>query len=114
MDQINYEHKWDHKKDDSNIKCVFCIYYQDPAKRAICRLYLRQACMPCLKQQNDMKNESEAKIIYEENKVQLEEEVILEEKRSKYLNNIPQEFLIPRLSFKTEQTLYTLLMILQI
>ena len=32
-------------------------------------------------------------------------EVLLEEKGNKYLNNIPQEFLIPRLSFKTEQTL---------
>ena len=105
MDQINSKHKWDHKKDDSNIKCVFCIYYQDPAKRATCRLCLRQACMSCLKQQSDMKKNSEAKIIYEENKVQSEKEVILEEKRNKYLNNIPQEFLIPRLSFKTEQTL---------
>ena len=82
MDQINYEHKWDHKKGDSNIKCVFCIYYQDPTKIATCSLYLRQACMSCLKQQNDMKNESEAKIIYEENKVQSEEEIILEEKET--------------------------------
>jgi len=105
MDQINCEHKWDHKKGDSNINCVFCIYYQDPAKRATCRLCLRQACMSCLKQKSDMKRNSEAKIIYEENKVQSEKEVILEEKRNKYLNNIPQEFLIPRLSFKTEQTL---------
>ena len=48
-----------------------------------------------------MKNESEAKIIYEENKVQSEEEVILEKKGNKYLNNTPQEFFIPRLSFKT-------------
>ena len=32
-------------------------------------------------------------------------EVLLEEKGNKYLNNIPQEFLIPRLSFMTEQTL---------
>ena len=52
-----------------------------------------------------MKNNSEAEILYEENKVQSEKEVILEEKGNKYLNNIPQEFLIPRLSFKTEQTL---------
>ena len=72
MDQINCEHKWDHKKSDSNIKCVFCIYYQDPAKRATCRLCLRQACMSCLKQQSDMKNNSEAEILYEENKVQSE------------------------------------------
>ena len=105
MDQINYEHKWDHKKGDPNIKCVFRIYYQDPAKRATCRLCLRQACMSCLKQKSDMKRNSEAKIIYEENKVQSEKEVILEEKGNKYLNNIPQEFLIPRLSFKTEQIL---------
>ena len=105
MDQINCEHKWDHKKGDSNINCVFCIYYQDPAKRATCRLCLRQACMSCLKQKSDMKRNSEAKIIYEENKVQSEKEVILEEKRNKYLNNISQEFLIPRLSFKTKQTL---------
>ena len=49
MDQINCEHKWDHKKDDSNIKCVFCIYYQDLGERATCRLCLRQACMSCLK-----------------------------------------------------------------
>ena len=34
-----------------------------------------------------------------------QKKVILEEKGNKYLNNIPQEFLIPRLSFKTEQTL---------
>ena len=105
IDQINCEHKWNHNKGDSNIKCVFCIYYQDPAKRATCRLCLKQACMSCLKQQNDMKNESVAKIIYEENKVQLEEEVILEEKENKYLNNTPQEFFIPRLSFKTQQIL---------
>ena len=52
-----------------------------------------------------MKNESQAKIIYEKNKVQSEGEVILEEKGNKYLKNIPQEFLIPRLSFKTEQIL---------
>ena len=25
MDQINCEHKWDHKKGDSNIKYIFCI-----------------------------------------------------------------------------------------
>ena len=43
--------------------------------------------MSCLEQQNDMKNESEAKIIYEQNKVQLEKEVILEKKGNKYLNN---------------------------
>ncbi|XP_066341137.1 uncharacterized protein [Miscanthus floridulus] len=102
MDQINCEHKWDHKKGDPNIKCVFCVYYEDPVERATCRLCLRQACMSCLKQQSDMKKSLEAKIIYEEDKVQ---EVILEDKRNKYLNNIPQEFLIPRLSFKTEQTL---------
>ena len=60
--------------------------------------------MSCLKQQNDMKNELEAKIIYEENKVQ-SEEVILEEKGNQYLNNTPQEFLIPRFGFKTKQIL---------
>ena len=58
MDQINCEHKWDHKKGDSNIKCVFCIYYQDPTQRATCRLCLRQAYMSCLEQQNDIKNKS--------------------------------------------------------
>jgi hypothetical protein len=30
MDQIDCKHKWDHKKGDSNTRCVFCIYYQDP------------------------------------------------------------------------------------
>jgi hypothetical protein len=39
-------------------------------KKATCRLCLRQSCMSCLKQQNDMENESEVKIIYEKNKVQ--------------------------------------------
>ena len=58
MDQINCEHKWDHKKGDFNIKYVFCIYYQDPTKRATCRLCLRQAYMSCLEQQNDIKNKS--------------------------------------------------------
>jgi hypothetical protein len=32
-----------------------------------------------------------------------EEVVSLEKDGSKYINNIPQEFLIPRLSFKTDQ-----------
>jgi hypothetical protein len=59
--------------------CVLHILSRS-GKRATCRLYLRQACMSCLKQQNGMKNESEVKIIYEENKVQSEEEVIIEKK----------------------------------
>jgi hypothetical protein len=27
MDQIDYKHKEEHKKDNLNIRCVFCIYY---------------------------------------------------------------------------------------
>jgi hypothetical protein len=51
MDQIDYKHK----KGDPNIRCVFCIYYQDPIDRTTCSLCLRQACMLCLNLQKDRK-----------------------------------------------------------
>jgi len=38
------------------------------------------------------------------NKLQLVEEISLEkDKEYKYLSNTPQEFLVPRINFKTEQ-----------
>jgi hypothetical protein len=55
--------------------------------------------MSCLKQQNVKKNQLQANTIYEE--VNLEKD----KKTNKYLNSIPQKFLIPRLNFKTEQIL---------
>jgi hypothetical protein len=99
MDQIDYKHK----KDDPNIRCVFYIYYQDPVDRATCSLCLKQACMLCLNLQKDRKNKAVVNIKYEKNKPK--EEVSLEKEESKHIKNTPQEFLIPRLSFKTDQTL---------
>ena len=98
MDQVICNHECDYKGDKSNIKCVYCIYYQDPGERATCSLCLRQACMACLEQKNNEKVE---------NKLELVEEVSLEKdkKEYKYLGNTPQEFLVPRISFKTEQVL---------
>jgi hypothetical protein len=55
MDQIDCKHKEVYKKGDSNIRCVFCIHYQDPEDRATCSLCLRQACMLCLNPQKDRK-----------------------------------------------------------
>jgi hypothetical protein len=66
MDQIDFKYKWDHKKGDSNIRCVFRIYYQNPGERVACSLCLRQACISCLKQQNDKKNQLQVNTIYEE------------------------------------------------
>jgi hypothetical protein len=48
MNQIDYKHKDEHKKGNLHIRCMFCIYYQDPEDRATCSLCLRQACMLCL------------------------------------------------------------------
>jgi hypothetical protein len=59
--------------------------------------------MLCLNLQKDRKNEAAVNTKYEKNK--LEEEVNLEKEGNKHINNTPQEFLIPRLSFKTDQTL---------
>jgi hypothetical protein len=59
--------------------------------------------MLCLNPQKDRKNKAVVNTKYEKNKP--EEAVSLEKDESKYINNIPQEFLIPRLSFKTDQTL---------
>jgi hypothetical protein len=103
IDQIDYKHKEEHKKDNLNIRCVFCIYYQDLEDRSTCSLCLKQACMLCLNLQKDIKNEVVVNTKYEKNKP--EEEVSLEKEESKYINNTPREFFIPRLSFKTEQTL---------
>jgi hypothetical protein len=82
---------------------VFCIYYQDPEDRATCSLCLRQACMLCLNPQKDRNKEAVVNTKYEKNK--LEEGVSLGKEGNKYINNTPQEFLIPRLSFKTNQAL---------
>jgi hypothetical protein len=103
MDQINCKHKDEHKKSNLLIRCMFCIYYQDPEDKATCSLCLRQACMLCLNPQKDRKNEAIVNTKYEKNKS--EEAVSLEKDESKYINNIPQEFLILRLSFKTDQIL---------
>ena len=96
MDQIICEHKWDHKNEDSNINCVYCIYYQDPGECATCGLCLRQACISCLEQQNDKKEVNKV------TKIDLVDESILEKdkKVNKYLSNTSQEFLLPRISFK--------------
>ncbi|RCV34925.1 hypothetical protein SETIT_7G197200v2 [Setaria italica] len=51
MDQVIRNHK----RDDVNINCVFCIYYQDPGKRATCSLCIKQACRSCLEQPSDKK-----------------------------------------------------------
>jgi len=52
--------------------------------------------MACLEQKNNEKVE---------NKLQLVEEVSLEkDKEYKYLSNTPQEFLVPRINFKTEKS----------
>jgi hypothetical protein len=59
--------------------------------------------MLCLNPRKDRKNKVVVNTKYEKNK--LEEAVSLEKDKSKYINNILQEFLIPRLSFKTDQTL---------
>ncbi|KAK8457958.1 hypothetical protein SEVIR_3G277250v4 [Setaria viridis] len=98
MDQIIR----DHKRDDVNIRCVFCIYYQDPGKRATCSLCIKQACRSCLEQQSD-KNVVNTK--YEENKISPKEDSSNDKRNNKYLVNTPHEFLIPRISFKTEQVL---------
>ena len=71
MDQIICEHKGGHKNKDFSIKCVYCIYYQDPKERATCTLCLRQACKACLEQKNNEKVE---------NKIKLVEEVSLEKR----------------------------------
>jgi hypothetical protein len=57
--------------------------------------------MLCLNPQKDRKNEVVVNTEYEKNK----EEVSLEKVGSKYINNIAQEFLVPRLTLKTDQTL---------
>jgi hypothetical protein len=85
-----------------NIRCVFCIYYQDPEERATCNLCLKQACMLCLEQLKEKKNEAVVNTKYENN---IPKEVGLKNEGSKHINNIPQEFLIPRLSFKTNHIL---------
>jgi hypothetical protein len=54
IDQIDC--KGEHKKSNPNIRCVFCIYYQDLEDRATYSLCLRQACMLCLNLQKDRKN----------------------------------------------------------
>lgn len=48
MDQVICNHESDYKEGKPSIKCVYCIYYQDPGERATCSLCLRQACMACL------------------------------------------------------------------
>jgi len=97
MDQVICNHESDYKEGKPSIKCVYYIYYQDPGERATCSLCLRQDCMTCLEQKNNEKVE---------NKLQLIEEVSLEkDKEYKYLSNTPQEFLVPRINFKTEQVL---------
>ena len=98
MDQVISKHKWNYKEGESSIKCVYCIYYQDPEERATCTLCLRQACKACLEQKNNEKVE---------NKIKLVEEVSLEKdkKENKYLDKTQQEFIVPRISFKTEQVL---------
>jgi hypothetical protein len=83
MDQIDYKHK----KGNPNIRCVFCIYYQDPVDRATCSLFLRQPCMLCLNLQKDRKNKAVVNIKYEKNKP--EEEVSLEKEGSKHIKNTP-------------------------
>ena len=62
MDQVISKHKWNYKEGKSSIKCVYCIYYQDPGERATCSLCLRQACMACLEQKNNEKVEKELEI----------------------------------------------------
>ena len=58
MDQVISKHKWDYKEGESSIKCVYCIYYQDPEERATYTLCLRQACKACLEQKNNEKVEN--------------------------------------------------------
>jgi hypothetical protein len=65
MDQIDCKHKEEYKKGDPNIRCVFCIYYQDPEDRATCSLCLKQACMLCLNPHKDRKNEAVVNTKYE-------------------------------------------------
>ena len=104
MEQLDYKHDKNHKRGDINIRCVYCIYY--PRQRTMCSLCLKQACILCLEQQNKNNNGSKANTIYEVKKIELVQEAKLEErKKDKYLTNTPQEFLLPRISFKTDQVL---------
>uniref|UniRef100_K4A1R9 Uncharacterized protein n=1 Tax=Setaria italica TaxID=4555 RepID=K4A1R9_SETIT len=80
----------------------YIVYYQDPGKRATCSLCIKQACMSCLEQQND---KSIVNIKYEKNKIIPKKDCFNDKRKNKYLVNTPQEFLIPRISFKTEQVL---------
>jgi len=51
--------------------------------------------MACLEQKNNEKVE---------NKLQLVEVSLEKDKEYKYLSNTPQEFLVPRINFKTEKS----------
>ena len=59
--------------------------------------------MLCLDQHKGKKNKIIVNTKYEKNKPSVE--VSLEKESSKCLTNIPQDFLIPRLSFKTDHVL---------
>jgi hypothetical protein len=52
MDQESCKHDWIKGRGDYNIKCVFCIYYPSQENRSICSKCLKQACVSCLKLNN--------------------------------------------------------------
>jgi hypothetical protein len=49
MNEVSCNHDWIRGKGDSNIKCIFCIYYLSQENRVTCNLCLKQACVECLK-----------------------------------------------------------------
>jgi hypothetical protein len=52
MDQESYKHDWIKRRGDYNIKCIFCIYYPSQENRFTCSKCLKQACISCLKENN--------------------------------------------------------------
>jgi hypothetical protein len=52
IDQDRCNHDWIKGRGDYNIKCIFCIYYPSQENRFTCSKCLKQACISCLKINN--------------------------------------------------------------